>query len=99
MPVRIASGVICMKGIVVNENIYSCSKAIKEQWFLKVMDTGPINVILYLDSDHSNEILLLFDNGFVPCLQVTKTDVPSDYLQRYFDHMKMLKQKFRNSKL
>ncbi|MNW54916.1 hypothetical protein D3C74_325430 [compost metagenome] len=42
-------GLISPKGIIVNGESYSCSKAIREQWFLKAIDTGSKEVDVYLD--------------------------------------------------
>lgn len=97
MAIKTVSGVICTKGIIVNDAIYSCSKAIKEQWFLKVLETGTINVVVYLDSKNPSEVFLPLSTGcYLSCLCITKSEVPEESLQIYFDHIERLKHAYRN---
>lgn len=44
MALEMKKALITASGIVVDGNVFTCFLAIKEQWFIKVMDTGPIEV-------------------------------------------------------
>ncbi|MDF2859571.1 MAG: hypothetical protein K0Q87_5422 [Neobacillus sp.] len=58
-------GYMCPEGIKVEEHIYSCPKAIREQWFEKVREVSPVKVDVFRDPSSIDEICLLLSVGYV----------------------------------
>ncbi|GGG07284.1 hypothetical protein GCM10010912_59940 [Paenibacillus albidus] len=65
MPLNKGLGSITAQGIKFNGKCYSCSLAIKEQWFERARTTGPTDVKVYYDSLNITEITVLINAVFV----------------------------------
>ena len=87
------------KGIVYKDNLYSCSAAIRQQWFIKARDRK-INVTIYYDSIHDDYILVQLENGYLSIAykieeqrELNKKDLDS-----YFELINSIKKKFKQRK-
>ncbi|OPA80591.1 hypothetical protein BVG16_07690 [Paenibacillus selenitireducens] len=73
--------------------------AIKEQWFKKAKDRGPIETVFYVDQDNLEVGFLEVGIGCNCCFRVTRSDIPLDMLELYFEQFAKLKchysQKFK----
>lgn len=85
---------ITTSGIEVEGNVYTCSLAVKEQWFNKVMDTGPIEVDFFLDPENQNEGVLSLSVGYEFCLRVEHTNISREVQVEYFEQLEKMKKAF-----
>lgn len=98
MSLNKSKGLITSEGIIFDNRCYTCSLAIKEQWFEKVRMSGPIEVEAYTNSNDVNEIVLLMNVGFV-CCNLVEHDTCSFDRNEYFNTLQQLRQEtIRNKK-
>lgn len=91
MPLNKSHGLITAQGIKFNDKCYSCSLAIKEQWFERVRTTGPIDVQVYFDSMDFTEIALLINKDFVGCKVIEHNNTQFDP-EEYYRKVQQLRQ-------
>ena len=91
MSLIMKKGMINRCGIQVEDDIYTCREAIKQQWFIKVCETGPIDIEAFMDSENPEEIFLLTSVGFIICQRVYRPNDPTANLDEYFAEMNRIK--------
>lgn len=90
-------GFITSDGIKFRNKNYTCSLAIKEQWFEKAWIYGPTHVDVYFDSEDYTEIVLLMNVGFVHCTSIDNITWPNkDEYYRTFQQLRQTRS--RNKK-
>ena len=89
---------ITTNGIEVEGNVYTCSFAIKEQWFIKVMDTGPVEVDFFIDPGNQNKGILFLSVGYEVCLRVEHSNISSEVQEEYFEQLEKVKNAFNRNK-
>lgn len=82
---------ITSEGIFFDNKRYTCSLAIKEQWFEKVRISGPIEAEAYSNSSDVNEIVVLMNVGFV-CCNLVEHNISSIDRDEYFTTIQQLRQ-------
>ncbi|MFF2482733.1 hypothetical protein [Paenibacillus sp. NPDC058071] len=91
MALQVKKALITSAGIEVEGDTYTCSLAIKEQWFMKVMDTGSIEADFYIDPGNRNEGVLSLSVGYEGCYRVEHIKVSEDEQARYFEQLEKMK--------
>ena len=85
-------GVICQEGIIVEGEAYSCSEAIRGQWFING-GGETIEVDVIIDREDRSELFVLISDKVVRCLQVTKElHISEEELAQYYKNIQKLKQ-------
>lgn len=95
MPLETKKGLINKDGIVADKDLYSCQLAIKEQWFLKVFETGPIEVDVYMDSANPEEIFLPLSVGYVSCQRIPRYEIRAENQEAYFAQLNRIKHRLK----
>jgi hypothetical protein len=85
------TAVLTKAGIVFNGNCYSCKEAIKDQWFAKVQQTGPIEMEIYCETDSDQMVFMEFGSTWITCLQVDGPQDETEAHARYYSEFQNLR--------
>lgn len=87
------------KGLFFNENLYSCSIAIKEQWFLKKEGISRY-IPIYVDRNDNEYILVLLNDGSLTIAYriFDETGMNEQNILIYQETIRNLKQQLKNRK-
>lgn len=92
MPIQSKKAYITQNGIEVDGAVYTCSLSVKDQWYLKSLESGPVEIDFYVDSNKPDEGFIHFSVRNEMCFRVNRRENTSDLLEPYFEKMQMVKE-------
>lgn len=86
-------------GILYREEHYSCSQALKENWFAKAAESGEFSLIAFLEAGKDRALMVcpLGQESFIPCYRLQKSSVVEG-IDRYYEKMQAITNELRASK-